>query len=81
MKKTADDIYRLDLQNPAVPLACPRCGKSYIVIQWLPGGQWGIAHRCADGVKPVEMRFNDRGEAVAAWNRYCRGGDHEEQMP
>ena len=78
MKNTADDIYRLDLQKPTIPLACPRCGKSYIVIQWLPGGQWGIAHRCADGVKPVEMRFNSRAEAVIAWNHYAKGEQQNE---
>ena len=79
MKRTADDIYRLDLQKPTIPLSCPRCGKSRIVILALPGGQYSIPHTCPDGMTPVEMRFNARAEAVVEWNKYARSANHDGQ--
>lgn len=78
MRKLADGIYYLDLQKPSIPLACPRCGKGYIAIQWLPGGQYGIAHTCPGGVKPMKKRFDNKKQAAYAWNRYCKGGDLDE---
>lgn len=75
MRQTSDDIYRLDLQNPKIPLSCPRCGKSRIVVLWHPGGLYGVAHKCPDGTEPVKVKFDTKAEAVEAWNRYCRGGE------
>lgn len=80
MKRTSDDIYRLDLQNPKIPLSCPRCGKSRIVVLWHPGGLYGIAHKCPDGTEPVKVKFDTREEAVEAWNRFCRGGGADERQ-